>query len=77
MNHEQNFIIEIHDDNREFVFKVKCGNEFEGLLFYIANFTKGYKKEEWFSKADFTFKFFNREDFDKIVEWGKHYGEVL
>lgn len=42
MNHENNFKITIHDDNREF-----------------------------------NFKFFNREDFDKIVEWGKKYGEIL
>ena len=49
----------------------------EGLLFEIANTTKGYKKEEWFDNADFTFKFFNREDFEHIVEWGKHYGEIL
>lgn len=77
MNHENNFKITIHDDNREFNFKVGVGGEVEGLLFYIANFTKGYKKEEWFNNADFTFKFFNREDFDKIVEWGKEYGEIL
>ena len=48
------FKIAIHDDNREFTFKVECGNYFEGLLFYRANFTQGYKKENWFSNADFS-----------------------
>lgn len=71
------FIIVIHDDNRELVFKVGCGNYFEGLLFYIATFTQGYKRENWFSNADYTFKFFNREDFEKICGWAKKYAEII
>ena len=71
------FKIAIHDDNRELIFKVECGNAFEGMLFHIATFTKGYKREEWFSNADYTFKFFNREDFEKICNWAKKYGEII
>lgn len=71
------FLIAIHDDTRELTFKIECGNYFEGLLFYIANFTQGYKKEDWFTNADYSFKFFNREDFEKICEWAKKYAEII
>ena len=71
------FTVAIHDDNRELSFKVECGNYFEGLLFYIANFTQGYKKEDWFINADFSFKFFNRKDFELVCNWAKQHAEII
>lgn len=71
------FKIAIYDDTREFVFKLECEDYFDGLLFYIASFTQGYKKEDWFDNADYSFKFFNREDFEKICDWAKKYAEII
>ena len=70
------FLIAIHDEYRELTFKINCGGGIEGLLFFIANNTKGYKKEDWFANADFTFKFFNREDFEQVANWARSYGEI-
>lgn len=71
------FTVAIHDEFSDFTFKIECGNHFEGLLFYIATFTQGFKKDSWFTNADYSFTFFNKEDFEKICNYAKKYAEII